>query len=272
MTNAPAGAGSTGPHQELLDELLDLAGRAARAGGDRAAEGRRGRLQVSTKSTVTDLVTIHDRAAEAAIVATLSAARPADAIVGEEGTDHPGTSGVSWYLDPIDGTTNYVYDIPAWATSVAAGDADGMLVGAVYVPALGEMFAAARGRGATLDGRPVRCSATDQLGLALVATGFGYTPERRQRQASIVSEIVASVRDIRRLGAASLDLCFVAAGRFDAYFEEHLNIWDIAAGELIAREAGCRTGDYVGGAPTPAQIVVATPGVFDALLEILPSR
>lgn len=262
-------AARTGPE---LDELLELACRVARAGGDRAAEGRGDGLQVATKSTITDLVTVHDRAAETAIVSALRSARPDDAIVGEEGTDRPGTSGLSWYLDPIDGTTNYVYGIPAWTTSVGAGDADGMLVGAVYVPASREMFAAARGRGATLNGRPIRCSRADDLALALVATGFGYTPERRRRQAAIVAELVASVRDIRRLGAASLDLCYVAAGRFDAYFEEHLNIWDIAAGELIAREAGCRTGDYDGGVATPAQIAVAAPGLFDRLLAVLPSR
>jgi myo-inositol-1(or 4)-monophosphatase len=262
------GRGLTGAE---LDGLLDLACRAARAGGERAAEGRRGGLQVTTKSSITDLVTVHDRAAEAAIVATLTAARPDDAIVGEEGTNRPGPSGVAWYLDPIDGTTNFVYDVPAWATSVGAGDADGMLVGAVYVPVLDELFAAARGRGATLNGRPIRCSDTDELALALVATGFGYTPERRHRQAAIVTELVASIRDIRRLGAAALDLCYVAAGRFDAYFEEHLNIWDIAAGELIAREAGCRTGDFAGGPATPAQIAVAAPGVFDRLVDALPS-
>ncbi len=262
------GAGFAGAE---LDELLDLACRAARAGGERAADGRRSGLQVTTKSTITDLVTVHDRAAEAVIVETLTAARPDDGIVGEEGTNRPGTSGVAWYLDPIDGTTNFVYDVPAWATSVGAGDADGMLVGAVYVPALDELFAAARGRGATLNGRPIRCADTDELALALVATGFGYTPERRHRQAAIVTELVASIRDIRRLGAAALDLCYVAAGRFDAYFEEHLNIWDIAAGELIAREAGCRTGDFAGGPPTPAQIAVATPGLFDRLVAALPS-
>jgi myo-inositol-1(or 4)-monophosphatase len=255
-----------------LDELLAVACDAARAGGARAAEGRRRGAQVATKSTVTDLVTVHDRAAEDVIVGIVTAARPDDGIVGEEGTDRPGTSGVSWYLDPIDGTTNYVYDLPAWATSVAAGDRDGMLVGAVYVPVLGELFAAARGRGATLNGHPIRCSRTDELALALVATGFGYTPERRRRQAAIVAEVVASVRDIRRLGAASLDLCYVAAGRFDAYFEEHLNIWDMAAGELIAREAGCRSGDYAGGPARPGQLAVAAPGVFDALVAALPSR
>jgi len=254
-----------------LDELLRLTAELAVAGGDRAATGRRTGLGVSTKSTVTDLVTVHDRAAEDVIVAGITAARPDDAIVGEEGTDRPGTSGRSWYLDPIDGTTNFVYDIPTWATSVAVGDTDGMLAGAVYVPAMGELFAAARGQGATLGGVPIRCSATTDLALALVATGFGYTPERRVRQAAIVAELVGVIRDVRRLGAASLDLCYVAAGRFDAYFEEHLNIWDMAAGELIAREAGCRTGDYGGGAPTPAQLVAATPELYGPLTAHLPT-
>jgi myo-inositol-1(or 4)-monophosphatase len=254
-----------------VDTLLRLSTELAVAGGDRAATGRRRALGISTKSTITDLVTVHDRAAEEVIVAGIAAACPDDAIVGEEGTDRPGTSGRSWYIDPIDGTTNFVYGIPAWATSVAVGDADGMLAGAVYVPAIGELFAAARGQGATLGGVPIHCSATTDLALALVATGFGYTPERRVRQAAIVADLVGAIRDVRRLGAASLDLCYVGAGRFDAYFEEHLNIWDMAAGELVAREAGCRTGDYGGGPPTPAQLVAAAPGLFGPLTARLPT-
>lgn len=258
----------------LLDELLELATGAAVDAGTRALAGR-GTVtgwsgeDVATKSTVTDLVTTHDRVAEQVLFQRLTAARPDDAVVGEEGSDRPGSSGVSWYLDPIDGTTNFVYGLPGWATSVAAGDADGMLVGAVYVPTLGELFAAARGRGATLNGRRIRCSSATDLGLALVATGFNYTPERRRQQGRVVADLLGDVRDIRRLGAASVDLCHAAAGRVDAYFETNLNVWDIAAGELIAREAGCRTTDLAGGPPTPRQIVAAGPGLHGLLLDRL---
>ena len=144
-----------------------------------------------------------------------------------------------------------------------------MLVGAVYVPVLDELFAAARGRGATLNGRPIRCSDRADVALALVATGFGYHPDRRRGQAAVVQRIIGSVRDIRRLGAASVDLCYVAAGRYDAYYESGLNPWDSAAGELIAREAGCRSGDFSGGPPTPDRLLVTAPAIFDAMTTLL---
>ena len=164
--------------------------RAARARLPARRRGRRPRavrpagpgqpaLGTATKSTATDLVTDLDRAAERHVVDGIRAARPDDAIVGEEGTDRAGTSGISWFIDPIDGTTNFVYDVPAWSTSVAAADADGALVGAVYVPAIGELFAATRGGGATLNGEPIACSDLADLSRALVATGFSYRPERR---------------------------------------------------------------------------------------------
>ena len=256
------------PHGELLALACEL----AVAAGDQALAGRRAdaaTLGFGTKSTATDLVTAHDRAAEAVIDAGLRAARPADGVVGEEGTSRPGTSGVSWYLDPIDGTTNFVFDVPIWATSIAAADADGMAVGAVYLPVTGELFAAERGRGATLGGVPIHCSERDDLALALIGTGFSYVPDRRQRQARRVADLIGSVRDIRRLGAASVDLCYAACGRLDGYYEEGLSVWDLAAGELIAREAGCRTGDFGGGPPRPDEIVAAGPGIFDGLIGLL---
>ena len=250
-------------------ELRDLACRLAVEAGDAALAGRRQSappaLAPGTKSTATDLVTAFDRAAESLVVDGLRAARPDDAVVGEEGTDRPGTSGISWYVDPIDGTTNFVYDLPLWATSVAAGDADGMLAGAVYVPALGELYAAARNEGATCNGEPIRASDRVDLALALVATGFAYDAARRTRQAQIVAGLVGHVRDIRRLGSAAIDLCFVAAGRYDAYFETGLQPWDSAAGALIAGEAGCRAGDHGGGPPTPGDLLVATPAIFEEL-------
>jgi myo-inositol-1(or 4)-monophosphatase len=254
----------------VIDELAALACRLAVEAGDQARAGQLATTpESSTKSTATDLVTLHDRAAEATIVAGLAAARPDDAIVGEEGTARPGTSGVTWYVDPIDGTTNFVYGLHHWATSIAAFDVDGPLVGAVYAPVLGELYAASRGRGATIDGRPIHCSDRQDLALALVATGFSYVPSVRIEQIDVLAGIIGNVRDVRRLGSAAIDLCHVACGRVDAYYEAGLNAWDAAAGELIAREAGCRTGDFAGGPANPAELLVATPAIFDGLAGLL---
>ena len=257
---------------DLADELLSIACRLAVEGGDRALAGRgRGSLDVATKSTATDLVTALDRAAEEAIVDGIAEARPADAVLGEEGTHREGTSGVSWFVDPIDGTTNFVYGLPQWATSVAASDGDGMLAGAVYVPAMGELFAAGRDQGATVNGEPITCSRTTDVSLALIATGFGYHPADRIRQSEVVTHLIGSVRDIRRIGSAAIDLCYTACGRVDAYYEAGLNPWDVAAGELVAREAGCRSGDFAGGPPVANRLLVATPAIFDDLVRLLSS-
>ncbi len=261
---------ATEENESLVDELLAVACELAVEGGDRAAAGRRDTaLDVATKSTATDLVTALDRSAEEAIVAGLAERRPFDAIHGEEGGRRDGTSGISWLIDPIDGTTNFVYGVPQWATSVAAHDAAGALAGAVYVPAMGELFAAGRGRGATLNGEPIRCSTRTDVSLALVATGFGYRPEDRMRQAAVVARLIGSVRDIRRIGSAAVDLCYAACGRVDAFYEAGLNPWDVAAGELIAREAGCRGGDFAGGPLVASRVLVATPAIFDDLVRLL---
>jgi myo-inositol-1(or 4)-monophosphatase len=255
---------------DLVDELLSIACRLAVEGGDRARDGRgRRSLDIATKSTATDLVTVLDRAAEETIVSGLAEVRPADAILGEEGTHRDGTSGVSWFVDPIDGTTNFVYGLPQWATSVAAADGEGALAGAVYVPAMGELFAAGRGRGATINGEPISASGTTDVALALLATGFGYQPTDRIHQAEVVTHLIGSVRDIRRIGSAAIDLCYTACGRVDAYYEAGLNPWDVAAGELIAREAGCRSGDFAGGPPVASRLLVATPAIFDDLVRLL---
>jgi myo-inositol-1(or 4)-monophosphatase len=263
-----------------MSELLELACELAVAGGTAAAEGwhrdvesgaSRRAMTAATKSSLTDVVTRHDRAAEALIVETLARRRPDDAVIGEEGTHSGGTSGVSWYLDPIDGTTNFLYGVPLWSTSVGAADGDGTVVGAVFVPATNELFAAARGEGATRNGATIRSSAETDVTLALVATGFGYLPARRAEQARRFAHLAAEIRDIRRTGSAAVDLCYTAAGIFDAYFEDGLNSWDVTAGELIAREAGCRTGDFAGGPPTPAELLVAPPVLFEGLTAILGS-
>jgi myo-inositol-1(or 4)-monophosphatase len=254
----------------VVAQLRSLAERIAREAGEMVATGRlEGTMSVATKSTVTDMVTEYDRASERLVVARILEQRPDDTIVGEEGADTVGTSGISWLVDPIDGTTNFLYGLPGYAVSIAAADDEGTLAGAVYVPATDELFSAGRGAGATLDGTPIACSATTDVAHALVATGFSYLPERRRGQAERLARMIARIRDVRRFGAASVDLCHVAAGRVDAYFEEFLGPWDLAAGELIAREAGCRTGDFSGAEARPAEVLVATPALFEPLATMI---
>jgi myo-inositol-1(or 4)-monophosphatase len=259
-------------------ELRLLAERLAREAGTAALAGRRS-LPVGqppahdTKSSATDPVTEFDRAAEAHIVAELRRLRPDDAIIGEEGAADSGTSGVAWHIDPIDGTANFLYDLPAWCTSVAAVVADGpitnALAGAVYLPVTDEMFAAHRRGGATLNGTLVRASGADDVATALVGTGFSYLTDRRVVQAGRISRLLPQVRDIRRYGSAAIDLAFVACGRLDAYFEEHLNSWDMAAGLLIAAEAGAIVSDFAGDLPDERSAIAAAPGVHAALLAAI---
>ena len=255
---------------QLASELLHVATTLARQAGDMALEGRRKGLEnVQTKSTATDMVTEFDKASEVLIVQGLAKTRPDDAIIGEEGASHSGTSGITWHIDPIDGTTNFFYDLPTWAVSIGAVDEHGSLAGAVYIPALNEMFTAVRGGGAFCNDEPIRCNPLGDISKALVCTGFSYAAEQRTVQATRVSKFIHQVRDIRRFGAASIDICFVACGRFDAYFEENLHSWDFAAGELIAREAGCQTGDFAGNALRPAQVLVANPQIFSQLSALI---
>jgi myo-inositol-1(or 4)-monophosphatase len=242
--------------------LLALAVELASAAGRLASEGRRAGLRhVKTKSSATDMVTEFDGAAERLIVEGLAAARPDDGIVGEEGTTSAGTSGVSWYVDPIDGTTNYLYGIPQWGVSIGVADRSGMLVGVVVAPDLGETFTATRGGGAHLNGDPIAASELGELSRALVATGFSYAAERRGQQGLAAAALLPHVRDLRRFGSASLDLCAVACGRVDLYYETGLNSWDMAAGDLIAREAGAVTSDFAGGPARPEQLLACAPAL-----------
>ncbi len=222
---------------ELITDLAKLA--ADLATGAAAQVPVRGTgLAVDTKSTDTDLVTSADRAVEGWLRERLAEARPADAILGEEGDDRPGTSGVRWVLDPIDGTVNFVLGIPSYAVSVAA-ELDGVVVaGAVANPVTGELFRAARGSGAYLGDQRLPGPRQVPVHRMVVGTGFGYSPDRRRRQVAVLASLLDQIADIRRIGAASLDLCYVAAGRLDGYFEVGLNRWDYAAGALIATEAG----------------------------------
>jgi myo-inositol-1(or 4)-monophosphatase len=255
---------SIGSQLRLVAESL------AREAGDMALQGRKsGPLTVTTKSSPIDVVTKFDKASEAMITEGLAKVRPDDAIIGEEGASKQGTTGITWHIDPIDGTTNFYFDVPMWAVSIGAVDEHGPLAGAVYVPALGEMFSGARGEGSTLNGMPISVRENNDIADALVCTGYSYQISERAVHAKRVAEIVMKVRDIRRFGAAAIDLCFVACGRLDAYFEEHLNSWDLIAGQVIATEAGAVFSDYVGNAVTPAQVLAATPGVHADLIDLI---
>ena len=250
--------------------LVALAGDVAQRAGALLVEGAgRPRAAVATKSTATDMVSEMDRASEHLIATALAAARPDDGILGEEGSARPGTSGVRWVVDPLDGTTNYLYGHPGWAVSIAAETQEGVVAGVVFDPVHGDLFSATLRGGAERNGVPVACSAQDDLGLALVATGFGYEPTRRRAQAGVVAGLIGDVRDIRRMGAAAVDLCSVACGRVDAYFERGLAWWDLAAGSLIAAEAGAVVTSLRSDSTTAGSVLVAAPGIVTPLRDLL---
>ena len=258
---------------DLLALARDIAVRAA----EFALEARRAGVSVAdTKSTPTDIVTAVDRDTEALIRSLILEARPDDGIVGEEDVAHIGTSGLDWVVDPIDGTVNFLYGIPAWAVSIAVvegaagGDVGGTtLAGVVVNPVNGELFEASAGGGARLAGRDLAVNTGVPLASALVGTGFGYSAERRREQTAVLLELMPHMRDIRRIGSAALDLCALAAGRLDAYYERGLNAWDHAAGALIAREAGARVGGPRGGRENAELLVAAAPGLYEELAAAL---
>lgn len=251
-------------------DLRDLAVRLAREAGEMALAGRRaGGVSATTKSSPTDMVTEFDRASEKMICDGLVAARPDDAIVGEEGASRPGNSGLTWHIDPIDGTSNFYFDLPMWAVSIGVADAEGPLAGAVYAPALEDMWAGARGLGATLNGSPIRARDNNVLTDAMVCTGYSYRVEERPAHARRVARLVTEVRDIRRFGAAAIDICLVATGRLDAYFEEHLHSWDLVAAQVIATEAGAVVTDYSGHPVTPNQVLAASAAIHPAVVDLL---
>lgn len=251
--------------------------RRAEVFGTKAERAARG--AVRSKSTPTDPVTVVDTEAERLLRERLAALRPGDPILGEEGggpTDPAGTpaGSVTWVLDPIDGTVNFVYGIPAYAVSVAA-QIDGLSVaGAVADVVAGRVYSAATGLGAHVTDEqgtePLRCAAVEDLSMALLGTGFGYSRRRRATQAALLARMLPVVRDVRRIGSAALDLCMVAAGRLDAYYEHGLQVWDRAAGALIAAEAGARVllpaHDGPGGG---GLVVAAAPEIAEELLAVL---
>ncbi|BFU43017.1 inositol monophosphatase family protein [Krasilnikovia sp. MM14-A1004] len=260
------------PAASIADDLLAIAVRVAR---DAAATARRMRADaitdVQTKSTDTDVVTAADRAVERQVVEALRRERPGDGVLGEEYGDSavPAPGAVRWILDPIDGTVNYLYGLPQYAVSLAA-EVDGVvLAGVVLNAATGDEWTATRGGGAWRDGRRLSGSVRTTLQQALVATGFGYDAARRAHQGAVLAGLITRVRDIRRFGAAALDLCLAAEGAVDAYFEKGLNPWDHAAGGLVATEAGLCVSGLHGAPPGERMLVAAPPALFDPLHDAL---
>ncbi|HVF74398.1 MAG TPA: inositol monophosphatase family protein [Acidimicrobiales bacterium] len=248
-----------------LQPLLELAVDVAHRAGALLLDGLDSvRTTVETKSTRTDMVTEMDRASERLVVTALREARPDDALLGEEGTSSGGTSGVRWVVDPLDGTTNYLYGFPAWAVSVAAEVEGASAVGVVHDPVHGETFTAVRGQGAWCNGERLAVAGAPDLATALVGTGFSYDAVRRGEQAALLARVLPVVRDIRRAGAAALDLCWVGLGRLDAFFERGLAPWDSAAGSLVAAEAGALVEQLPDGT-----WVAAAPQLFEPLRALL---
>jgi myo-inositol-1(or 4)-monophosphatase len=248
-------------------ELLALALSVAREAAELVRTRREAPVEVAdTKTSLVDVVTEADRASEDLVRSLLVAARPDDAFLGEETGGEAGSSGVRWVVDPIDGTVNFLYGIPQYAVSVAA-EVDGAAVAGVVVnAATGVEYAAILGGGATRDGRPIGVRAPAPLAERLLLTGFSYDAERRAVQAAALARLLPRVRDIRRLGSCALDLCHVAEGLADGYVEEAVKLWDHAAGGLIAREAGARTGLYAGAGGLEALVAAPAHG-FDEILE-----
>lgn len=246
----------------LAVDLAEGAAEIVRRGADAA-------VATTSKSTSTDLVTEVDRASERWLVDRIREHRPYDAVLGEEGGARGGTSHVRWLVDPIDGTVNFVLGIPAYAVSVAA-EVDGTVVaGAVCNPVSRETFSATLGGGAWLGPHRLSGPRTVPLERAVVGTGFGYDRERRDRQGRVAAALLPLIADLRRIGSAALDLCSLACGRLDAYFEAGLNPWDYAAGALVAAEAGCTIAGLRGQSPGERMVAAAGPGLAAAFFDVL---
>ena len=272
MGGDPPGAGDVS-EADAVDPpaLLALAVEAARSAGalllQRFAAGREPAL--ASKSSPTDLVSEADLSSQRAIRALLGQRRPHDGFLGEEaGQDEPGTSGLRWVVDPLDGTINFLFGIPQWCVSVAVGDELGSLVGAIYDPCRDELFTAVRGGHPECNGVPISASGRTELASAMVATGFAYEADVRAAQARVLTRVVDRVRDVRRFGSAALDLAWTAAGRYDAYFERTVKPWDIAAGTLVCEAAGLRVAELPVHPHLPWGILVGSGELVDALLPL----
>lgn len=255
----------------LHDELCQLAMAAASEAAAMVLARHGERHEAATKASDLDLVTAIDKASEELIVNRLLSARPHDGVVGEEGTGVTGTSGVEWLVDPIDGTTSFFYGLPGFSVSIAARVDGELVVGVVDAPAVHSTYVAQRGNGATLNARPVSCRPVESISKALIATGFSPDHERRQRQSDVMARLIPQIRDIRRMGSAALDLAAVAGGQIDAYFEAGLNVWDYAAGIVLAAEAGATTWVEEDPSTGRAFVFAAAPDIADDLAALIRS-
>jgi myo-inositol-1(or 4)-monophosphatase len=249
-------------------EVLSVATEAARAAGAELLARWRRPLEVGTKSTPTDPVTEADLNAERAIREVLGRRRPQDSILGEEG-GATGQGELRWVVDPLDGTVNFLYGLPTFAVSVAVEDADGGIAAVVLDPVADEIFSATRSGASVGNGEPLATSRCGSLGRALVGTGFGYESGVRAAQAQVVARVIPAARDIRRAGAAALDMCWCAAGRLDAYYERGVKAWDIAAGALICRRAGLVVRTLEPANRLPSGVLVAPQDFIDELAELV---
>ncbi|MEV4106377.1 inositol monophosphatase family protein [Nonomuraea sp. NPDC049695] len=253
-----------------MTDFLRLAEDIAREAGDMLLAKRPTMSEeVETKSSPTDVVTALDTASEELIRERILAARPGDRILGEEGGEEPGESDVRWVVDPIDGTVNFLYGLPDWAVSIAVEVNGRVVAGVVNVPTRGEVYTAALGEGAWLGGERLRCNTGVPLAQALVATGFGYSVAKRTVQGQVVAAVLPRVRDIRRGGSCAIDLCSLAAGRVDAYYERGINPWDFGAAGLVATESGARLEGLHGKPVSPEFALCAAPGLFEELHDLL---
>jgi myo-inositol-1(or 4)-monophosphatase len=249
-------------------ELIDIATKAAHEAGSLVSSAQNGALELTTKSSPTDFVTQVDCASERLIREIILTARPEDGMVGEEGTQRPSRSGVSWLVDPIDGTTNYLRGLPNYSISIAARRAGRTVAGVVYDPTLDETFSATQGQGAARNGQPISCSRAVFAG-AIIGTGFSYSSPERARQAEVLRALLPAIGDIRRPGSAAISLCWVACGRLDAFYEVGLKPWDFAAGALIAAEAGADVEETgLAGRPGPL-VIVSAPSLTARLRSML---
>jgi len=252
----------------LASELLPLAHSVAAAAGQLLMQ-RPVHFDLTEKSTAIDFATQMDQKAEALIVESILAARPDDGILAEEGAARESNSGITWVIDPLDGTVNYFYGLPGWNVSIAARDDQGALVGVVNAPTINSLWHAIRGEGAYYNGEKIRSTSNVELERALIGTGFAYDVADRTEQIAMIASLLPRIRDVRRMGSAAVDLCHVGMGSLDAYFERGLHDWDWAAGALVATEAGAQVAHLGDGARKLT--IAAGPGLFDVLREALAS-
>ena len=250
---------------DLNLELVSLAEEVARAAGALLMQ-RPDSFTFTEKSSAVDFATQMDQQAESLIVKSLLAARPDDGIIAEEGAAQPSKSGITWVIDPLDGTVNYLYGLPGWNISIAAKNQEDVIAGVVFAPTINSLWKATKGGGAYLNNKAIKCNDPVNLNLALIATGFSYDLELRKEQGARIQKLIPQIRDLRRNGAAAVDLCYVAMGAVDAYFESSLKEWDFAAGGLIATEAGALISGRTGGAPDGDMVVCAGPSLHAQLI------